>query len=512
MGKFQVGDVVRILTKEEILERFKEQNLEVRREYNSSEYIRMPSGVCVNDSMFKLGGTITKISEVFGNWEDGRYTIENGRSFTYTDEMLERIEPIDFMGKEFVCSLCGEVFKVESEDDYNILKCDYNLPVCKDCKENSCYTCDDCGRLCPSDEMTYIEGGDKEVCKRCLDLNYVTCEDCGDIVHEDYAYSAYRNGRNVTICEYCRDDHYYTCYDCGDIIHEDDAHWDDDDPYCDYCWNNRDCNDEICDYHEGPDLRYFDENGENWELDHTNFKGYGFELEVDCGGHNGDNARRVREILNNEVYCMNDGSIHDGFEIITHPHTRAAIEKLPIHEAFEFLKSEGYKSHDAGTCGLHLHASRLLFGNCEKTRTTNITKMVLFYETFWNNILKISRRSESRADEWAAKYCLSKENIRERVLQSEKGDRWGLARYKAVNLCNKYTIEFRLMRGTLNESTFWATLDFLMTTIENCKKIRVDEVNNAKLWLKNMKKETLEYIKSRGAFVSVIDELLEGGN
>jgi hypothetical protein len=61
------------------------------------------------------------------------------------------------------------------------------------------------------------------------------------------------------------------------------------------------------------------------------------------------------------VYLKGDGSLNDGFEIVTHPMTHDwAMEKFPW-EMIEKLRRSGYRSWDTDTCGLHVHASRTSF-------------------------------------------------------------------------------------------------------------------------------------------------------
>lgn len=72
------------------------------------------------------------------------------------------------------------------------------------------------------------------------------------------------------------------------------------------------------------------------------------------------------------------------------------------------------------------------------------------------------------------------------------------SRYHAVNNSNSYTVELRVFRGTLNAETFVATVDFAYNLVKNAKD--VVDFKNVSEWLKGMRPETIEYIKSRGAF------------
>lgn len=422
-------------------------------------------------------------------------------------DWLRRIkaEGEENMEEKKTCYHCGEEITDYSYEELYI-DGDYRY-VCEDCVNEKYTKCYDCGDLMLNEDVAYFDNG-TPYCQHCFDSNFVRCYECDNFVHIDGSMliaGCYGDGHE-RICEDCYEHRYRTCEDCGAIYHEDDMNWGDwDGPYCNGCWNesHRDGYDGICDYHCGPELEFFDKDG---EVRGAGFKGYGFELEVDNGGHDHDTAKMVVDKLNQRVYCASDGSINNGFEIISHPHTREAMEKLPIDDVLRWLVSQGYRSHDSGTCGLHLHASKLLFGDEEKDRIKNIAKIVLFYEIFWDDILKVSRRKPSQISSWANKYGMSKKETYEMVDKAVKNNHRSIGRYYAVNLSNSDTVEFRLMRGTLNVKTFWATLDFLMTTVENSKWIPLAKVDRPELWLRHMKPETLEYIRSRGAFASVVGE------
>lgn len=379
----------------------------------------------------------------------------------------------------------------------------------EDCFNENFTTCDGCGKLIRIEDSFYYDG--EYYCDNCRDELFVKCYDCGDWIRRNDAYrisGCYGCGDEY-ICDRCYDNDWVYCENCEELFRRDDMRYDRNGYLC--C---RDCYDRyyggtIYDYnyvHDGISLEYYRiEDGKR--ISSTNgegFKGYGFELEVDDGGMDDGNAQEVIDMLNGEVYCAEDGSINNGFEIITHPHTREALESMPMDNVLDWLVHKGYRSHDSRTCGLHLHASKLLFGDSEKSRILNISKIVLFYERFWNDILKISRRTQEQADHWASNYCQDYKDIKKMVDNSVKSGYGGKGRYYAVNLSNLHTVEFRLMRGTLNKKTFWATLDFLMTCVENTKKIKLADIGRAELWLQGMKPETLEYIKSRGAFASVL--------
>lgn len=85
----------------------------------------------------------------------------------------------------------------------------------------------------------------------------------------------------------------------------------------------------------------------------------GVELELDDGGNDRGNARELTNVANAEdeyIYIKSDGSLDDGFEIVTHPMTlQFHKERMPWRELTSSALQLGYVSHKACTCGLHCH-------------------------------------------------------------------------------------------------------------------------------------------------------------
>ena len=92
----------------------------------------------------------------------------------------------------------------------------------------------------------------------------------------------------------------------------------------------------------------------------------GVEPEIDGAGESDSNARRLLNAVNGEgelVYCKHDGSLDDGFEIVTHPMTLAFHQtRMPWRIILQEAIDMGYSSHQACTCGLHVHVNRDAFG------------------------------------------------------------------------------------------------------------------------------------------------------
>lgn len=205
----------------------------------------------------------------------------------------------------------------------------------------------------------------------------------------------------------------------------------------------------------------------------------GVELEVDKGKNPEELAEELQDNVP-EIYCKHDGSLDDGVEIVSHPCTLAYhMNELDWEWIREKCCEYEFKSHDAGTCGLHVHVNRNFFGNTQTEIDLNIAKAVLLVNRFWeSHMIPFSRRTEEQLNHWASKNEITLEDDdNDATLVSKARDLRNKGRYYAVNLRNANTIEFRLFRGTLKASTFNATLQFVDTLCRFAKKLNINDIN-----------------------------------
>lgn len=131
------------------------------------------------------------------------------------------------------------------------------------------------------------------------------------------------------------------------------------------------------------------------------------ELEIDEAGEDSDNARRLLAIANQgqpQLYCKHDGSLNDGFELVTHPMSLSYHRtEMPWEALLREAVRMGYLSHQSGTCGLHIHVSREAFGDTHAHQEAAIARMLYFFEKHWEELLKFSRRTQRQLDRCAAR-------------------------------------------------------------------------------------------------------------
>lgn len=307
--------------------------------------------------------------------------------------------------------------------------------------------CSRCGEVLGKGQV--YEFGDEIMCKNCLDAATVFCSHCGDRI--------WRNENSgdcdTILCSRCYDNYYTTCEDCGDIIRRDDAmYYDDDDyPYCRRCYEDKVRKRKIHDYYYKPEPIFYG-NDDMY---------MGVELEIDHGGECSDNADELLCIANftdTRMYMKHDGSIEEGFEMVTHPMSLGYHKnEMPWRRLFDKALEMGYHSHNTSTCGLHIHINRDALGPDHDTQEEVIARIVYFIEAHWNELRKFSRRTYANIMRWASRYGI--EASTKAVYNKAKKGNYG--RYVSLNLQNYNTIEFRIFRGTLKYETFIATLELV---------------------------------------------------
>ena len=305
------------------------------------------------------------------------------------------------------------------------------------------------------------------------------CDDCGEWYVRDHGDGYYEDDNGTVICESCYEDNgWYTCDNCGCLTrdgHEYGGSW-----YCESCYEEMD-HGTMHDYCYKPDPYFHVGDGET-EDDSTLFMGV--ELEVDKGNSVSQCLRDLHQYSDDEdlFYCKHDGSLRDGIEIVSHPCTlKYHLDNFPWPDVMTAARDNGFKSHDAVTCGLHVHVSRSALGADQLAQDFTIAKIIILVDRFWDELVKFSRRDYEQVERWTKKpnariYSFdSQETAVEKAKRSGRDDR-----YKAVNLCNEATIEFRLFRGTLALQTFRATLQFVSNLVRYAMQASLSDIQNSR--------------------------------
>lgn len=352
--------------------------------------------------------------------------------------------------------------------------------------------CDSCGNSYPEEQLIEFDG--QLLCPNCLESATLICAHCGTRIWKDEN----AGDSDTPLCQHCYDRHYLNCSRCGRVIRDDDAYYrddSDDEPFCLNCHTHY-RQSEINDYYYKPDPIFHG----------TGPRYFGVELEIDEAGEDAESARKLLMIANRKadnLYCKHDGSLDDGFELVTHPMTLAYhLREMPWADVLHKAASLGYTSHQARTCGLHVHVNRNAFGDTEAAQEACIARILYFFEKHWEELLKFSRRSQRQLERWAARYGY-KEQPKDILEHAKKGGHGG--RYTCVNLTNADTIEFRMFRGTLKPNTLIATLQ-LVDRICDVALCLTDDELKALSWTTFASgcqaPELVQYLKERRLYVN----------
>lgn len=317
------------------------------------------------------------------------------------------------------------------------------------------------------------------------EVQYISCDMCRDDVPFDETTEWDTQGYSVVsgrrqritrrLCESCNDVS-SECSSCHEPTHNDDMCHVDSDPYtliCDACYSNCTsyCEDHDFSYFDHDSCPHCDDADERDGLIHSysfrpnpmfrvtikdkkshlkTFTGFELEMEaVNCDVYDG--ARLANELFGDDTYLKHDGSLSNGFEMVSHPLAYDyAMDVFPWQKLKE-LADEGMRSASTRTCGLHIHINRNFFHSAP-------TVMYRFMSMFYNNADKwkaVAGRSESTYATWSD-YELKA------MLHYTRGFRTHAhnhERYVAINLQNSNTLELRFFKGTLRPETFIARIE-----------------------------------------------------
>ena len=283
---------------------------------------------------------------------------------------------------------------------------------------------------------------------------YAQCEDCGKWF--------YRGFSKQTRCEACKPQS-KTCIVCGkkfmgtvnDLCCSD---------QCKRIKRDRIDTASICSYYYKPACRFQTvSSGPSNEPSVGNLY-LGFELEVAGCDHYLDNqtcAGIVQNLLPN-TYCKYDGSVDDGFEIVSHPGTLAFHQKngARFRKAMRILTGLKFENENR-QCGLHVHVNREFLRN----KGAAIAKLVCLSDRFYDELMTFARRPAG-SQHWCRKNgdayrCATREDYVTRYRYScNPGER-----YLAINLQNRNTVEFRIFHSTMDWQTFIASLQLVDTMV-----------------------------------------------
>jgi len=298
---------------------------------------------------------------------------------------------------------------------------------------------------------------------------------------------------------------YFVCEDCGRVFRDNQRNYDEDADadFCSDCMEERHMNldDLIHDYYYKPYPNFYGESDEKAYL--------GVELEVDNTSGDYDNRliyNAAENLLDNyceQLYLKHDGSLSNGFEIVSHPCTLDYhYSQFGWKDIMEICKDGTLYSHDTSTAGLHIHISRSFFGDTQEVQDLHISKLIILVSKFYDShLLKFSRRKPNELRWCENPSIVCENNDTEHTIVDKMKQFKSRGRYMAVNLENQNTIEFRLFKGTLNFTTFMASLQLVVELSRYAMRTELKNIPYTRwrdIFISTEFKELKNYLKEKG--------------
>ena len=323
-----------------------------------------------------------------------------------------------------------------------------------------CRTCDE---AIPDDEIVWRNRDGVAICESCHSSYWSCCQTCGVSVRDEH-YDG-----DMDMCNACVRENYTACADCGSMCDNDYGIY-----HSEYDSTAR-C--EECHYESERSSRieYVGEyhSGAPWGMLYHTAYGvgdypaglvyYGVELEHE---HADSDLEPYLEGLHDKriAHAEMDSSLDEGIELITQPATLEAWRGVFGDSIRDYMSNAQRVGADfgAGTCGAHVHVSRTAFAD-----DNHLSRVAVFMTHNPEHVLLVSGRRY--LDQWskATPYA----GALRRAVKSRSGDR-----YRAVNLNNHATVEFRLFAGTNDYADIIGSIEYVTALIEYTRDLLVSDI------------------------------------
>lgn len=307
------------------------------------------------------------------------------------------------------------------------------------------------------------------------------CDLCGDIRNVDVSCIA-PNGDDIAICQECHDADTNVCGSCDDRYWTEDMLRHNGDSYCERCYRSIIAEElargegSILPYSHRPTPKFHQQAAERGHRPPY----FGIELEVENVEDVVHREEMAEDISQDFMYCKDDGSLSNGFEIVTHPLSEGWINKNrgKFRTILTKLKENGYKSYQTSTCGIHIHISKSSF------TTAHLYRFMKFFYDNHALILVMSQRREALLSRWAKLGTYTESQLQRMADKKFRSS----DRYTAVNLTAN-TAEVRIFRGTLHDVSFFKNLEFLASLFRFTKGNSIISPSRYFDWVKKHKDE-----------------------
>ena len=334
--------------------------------------------------------------------------------------------------------------------------------------------CTRCGAQTHQRSLNYLEYEDEDyeqqliqdICSSCYseasrELGLVSCNRCDRLVHPhalDYSDD------RLNVCNTCSD-YFYECEECGAYTCDD--------------WEHS--HEVIRDASFRPRPEFFPDTNQPY------YFGFELELETDEDDYTSNYAEAVIKRLNQSnirstspFYIKSDGSLDNGFELVSHPATIKWFRESGLLDAIDKFPTDfDFRAWDTTTCGFHVHVSRTAFhrenaGRTIYSKAHELRFIALFYRNQRFIEALAGRHSNSYAQFDTEEYSSRAKHLRGKIDRTEHD------RYQVINTRNSNTLEVRIFRGTLRKDRILSNLELVQAGIEYTRNLETAGLENIK--------------------------------
>lgn len=323
--------------------------------------------------------------------------------------------------------------------------------VCENCAASFYKYCSHCSTLKVNNGFYRSPLG--IVCNDCFKKHFFKCQRCesvhplGKKIIIDLVSSS--GTRKYEVCGSCYNEHHH-CVTCGKSIFCSNSHYENHLRMCDACYADRGA---IKAYSYKPSPKFC----ANKKVEKGAALNFGVETEWErvSGSRNLEDVcvAITKEIGDGVVYFKRDGSINDGFEMVTHPFSFDWLKENRDKVRNMLDKATKLGMGPEHNCGVHVHISKNAF------TTFHLFKFVKFLLSSSNRDfmnLIAGRRSNN--------YCTYQDpdTTPKGFIQAAKrkvnpsGNR-----HAAVNMTGRTTMEIRIFASTIDYVKWMANVEFL---------------------------------------------------
>lgn len=186
----------------------------------------------------------------------------------------------------------------------------------------------------------------------------------------------------------------------------------------------------------------------------------GMEFEVTSSSDRDSDITNIGRKFKTIAYCKHDGSVWNGFEVVTFPISPEYLMKhLDLFEAmFNYMTQRKMKASTVlpQTNGFHIHMSKAAFSNF------HLDKFIDFFYNNFRLVGYVSERAWTNIFRWSPLYT---------KLEELKGQKSNPDKHIAVNLKNPLTVELRFFKGCIGKRKFLKNVQFALSAYDFTKMV-----------------------------------------